>query len=280
MNALFPSAAAPASAGAQAPASVVHVEPLWASAAARPDTVDVAECQARAHLFRLLAGAFAEEPSRDYLQALRQPESLAALAEAGLEFDADFLQPPLAQLEDELACEFATLLAAPGGCPPVESARLAGRYQQQPYFEVKEDYRAAGFALQRGRFEVFDDALGVELLFVAALLDRIVAAQEKGDAAQQVQAEKTLKRFWVQHLGRWVRGYATLVMRATDHSFYREMAKLMHALAHDEIQRLALRVEDADGGREEVPKSEVAVLFNPDEPVCGACEHGRPAPVC
>lgn len=253
----------------------VKVQPLWASAAARPVAVDAAECQARAQLFRLLAGAFGEEPSSAYLQALRQPKSLAALAEAGLAFDADFLEPPLAQLVDELACEFATLLAAPGGCPPVESARLAGRYQQQPYFEVKEAYRAAGFEVQRGRFEVFDDALGVELLFVAALLDRIVAAQAAGDVAQQVQAEKALKRFWVQHLGRWARGYATLVMRASEHSFYREMAKLLSELAEDEIMRLALRVDDADGGREEVPKSEVAVLFNPDEPVCGACEHGQ-----
>jgi TorA maturation chaperone TorD len=198
-----------------------------------------------------------------------------------LSFDADFLTPSLERLEDDLACEFATLLAAPGGCPPVESARLAGRYQQQPYFEVKAAYRAAGFEVQRGRFEVFDDALGVELLFVAALLERAAAAMERGDLPRQLQAEKSLKRFWVQHLGRWVRGYAGLVMRASDHSFYREMAKLLRDLADDELARLGLRVEDADGGREVVPKSEVAVLFNPDEPVCGACEHGRKlATVC
>ncbi|WP_372527516.1 molecular chaperone [Piscinibacter sp.] len=226
-------------------------------------------------MFRLLAGAFAEEPSRDYLQALRQPESLAALAEAGLNFDADFLQPELDRVEDELACEFASLLAAPGGCPPVESARLTGRYQQQPYFEVKEAYRAAGFEVHRGRFEVFDDALGVELLFVSALLDRAGHALEQGDLAARRRTEKELKRFWVQHLGRWVRGYARLVARATEHSFYREMATLLRELAEDELARLGLRVEDADGGREDVPKSEVAVLFNPDEPVCGACEFGR-----
>lgn len=258
--------------------SIVRVEPLWAGPAAKPDPASAEECRARAQLFRLLAGAFAEEPSRDYLQALRRPESLQALEEAGLNFDADFLQPPVGRVEDDLACEFATLLAAPGGCPPVESARLAGRYQQQPYFEVKEAYRAAGFEVQRGRFEVFDDALGVELLFVAALLERAADAQERGDPAARLRAEKDLKRFWVQHLGRWVRGYAGLVERAAEHSFYREMARLLRELAEDELARLGLRVEDADGGREEVPKSEVAVLFDPDEPVCGACESGRGLP--
>jgi TorA maturation chaperone TorD len=261
--------------------SVVRVEPLWAGPAARPDEIGVDECRARAQLLRLLAGAFAEEPGGDYLRALRQPESLAALAQAGVRFDADFLQPALARLEDTLACEFATLLASPGGCPPVESARLTGRFQQQPYFEVQQAYRAAGFEVRGGRHAVFDDALGVELLFVAALLGRSADAQEQGDIAAQVEAQKDLKRFWVQHLGRWVRGYAGLVMRATEHSFYREMAALLRDLAEDELARLGLRVEDADGGRMVVPKSDVAVLFNPDEPVCGACEHGQqPAPIC
>lgn len=261
--------------------SIVRVEPLWASAAARPDDVGVDECRSRAQLFRLLAGAFAEEPSRAYLQALRQPESLAALAQAGLCFDADFLALPLERVVDDLACEFTTLLAAPGGCPPVESARLTGRFQQQPYFEVRRAYRVAGFEVQRGRFAVFDDALGVELLFVAALLDRVAGAQEQGNTAARVRTQKDLKRFWVQHLGRWVRGYAGLVGRATEHSFYRVMAALLRELAEDELARLGVRVEDADGGREEVPKSDVAVLFDPDEPVCGACEFGQlPAPVC
>ncbi len=61
--------------------SVVRVQPLWAGPAAKPDAVNAEECRARAQLFRLLAGAFAEEPGRDYLQALRQPEALAALGE-------------------------------------------------------------------------------------------------------------------------------------------------------------------------------------------------------
>ena len=52
--------------------SVVRVEPRWAGPAARPDEVSIDECRARAQMFRLLAGAFAEEPGRGYLQGLRQ----------------------------------------------------------------------------------------------------------------------------------------------------------------------------------------------------------------
>jgi len=38
---------------------------------------------------------------------------------------------------------------------------------------------------------------------------------------------------------------------------------------------MRLRVDDIDGGREVVPKSEVQVAFNPDEPVCNACVTGN-----
>jgi TorA maturation chaperone TorD len=232
----------------------------------------VNDLPARATLYRLLAGAFAEEPSRDYLHALRSPQALAALTEAGLRFDADFTKAALDRLEYDLACEFTSLMASPGGCPPIESARLTGRYQQGPYFAVKETYQRAGFAVQKGKFLVFDDQLGVELLFVAALLERMDAALACGERAAAAGIEKEIKRFWALHLGRWVRGYARLVVRATHHSFYREMAKLLYAFAEQELALLKLRVDDTDGSQAIVPKSEVGALVNPDEPMCKACE--------
>jgi TorA maturation chaperone TorD len=67
------------------------------------------ECLARSLIYRLLAGAFAEEPSRAYLAALRATEGLAALADMGWQFEDDFLATDLAELEDTLACEYATL---------------------------------------------------------------------------------------------------------------------------------------------------------------------------
>ncbi|MFZ5462102.1 MAG: TorD/DmsD family molecular chaperone, partial [Pseudomonadota bacterium] len=126
----------------------------------------------RIPLYRLLSGVFLEEPSVDFLAAVRTPEALAALAEAGLAFDGDFLAAPLPSLADVLAAEFTALFAASGGFPPVESVRLTGRYQQQPYFDVRQAYRQAGFTVTRGRFHVFEDQLGVELAFVAELLER------------------------------------------------------------------------------------------------------------
>lgn len=229
------------------------------------------ELLARATVCRLLAGVFAEEPSQAFLEALRAPESLASLAEAGLRFERDFLEEEADRLAYALSVEFTTLFAASGGFPPVESVRLTGRYQQEPHFAVKETYRRAGFELKKGRFFVFEDQLGVELSFVAELLERCAAALGRDDQAEFRRQERELKRFWTVHLGKWVRGYARLVERAAEHSFYREMAKLLGEFAEGEIAALRLRIEDQDKGRLVVPKSEVKVEFNPDEPVCNAC---------
>lgn len=230
------------------------------------------ELRARAGYYQLLAGAFVEEPGRDYLAALRAPE---AQAELGLQFDADFTDIPLDTLQDVLACEYATLFTTSGGCPPVESSRLTGRFQQEPFHDVKAIYQRCGFELQQGKFALFEDQIGVELSFVAVLLENQAAAQEHGDMATAKQLEKEIKRFWATHLGRWVRGYATLLERVTEHSFYREIARLLRDFSEAELALLKVRVDDVDGGREVVPKSEIDVLFNPDEPVCGGCDHGK-----
>lgn len=238
---------------------------------AAPEEATQEDCLARAGVCRLLAGAFIEEPSAAFIDALRQPESLHSLEEAGLRFEKDFTAPDTATLCEALSIEYSTLFTASGGFPPVESVRLTGRYQQEPLFAVKETYKRAGFELGKGRFFVFEDQLGVELTFIAGLLERCAAALGAGDPAEYRRQERELKRFWTVHLGKWVRGYARLIERAAEQSFYREMARLLGDFAEAEIFALRLRIDDQDKGKLVVPKSEVKVEFNPDEPVCGAC---------
>ena len=234
----------------------------------------LAECKARANIYRLLAGTFLEEPTADYLNAIRSPAVTASLREMGVAFGEDFTGESLEKLQDTLACEYAVLFVVAGGCPAVESIRLTGRYQQQPYFEVREFYQKAGFQVSDSRFAVFDDQLGVELTFLAEMLDRAADALALGDQDGYERVTKEIKRFWALHPGKWVRGYASLLVRASEHSFYREMAKLLANFADWEIDLLGLKVDDVDGGKLKVPKAEIEYEFDPDEPVCNACEKG------
>jgi TorA maturation chaperone TorD len=230
-----------------------------------------AECRARAEIYRLLSGVFIEEVSIDFLNALRTPETLAQFAETGLRFDVDFLAAPVAELAEALAVEYTTQFAASGGFPPVESVRLFGRYKQEPNFDAMQTYQRHGFALRPGRHEVFADQLGVELLFVAELLARQATALDNVDEAAARKLDKEIKRFWVQHLGRWVRGYARLIERTSQHSFYREMARFLGGFADEEIAVMGLAIDDADQGKLVVPKVDVKVEFDPHEPVCNGC---------
>jgi len=248
--------------------------PVATETALPPDELR-AECVARAGLYRLLAGVFVEEPSVAFLASLREPAVQEALAQAGVRLGDDFTGRDIATLADALACEYTTMFAASGGFPPVESVRLTGRYQQGPHFDVKETYRRAGFTVKKGRFVVLEDHLGIELLFVAELLDRCIAALDRDDMTAYRAIERDIKRFWTLHLGRWARGYCRLVERASEHSLYREMARFLGGFADEEITAMRLRVEDLDQGREVVPKSEVQVAFDPDEPVCNACGKGN-----
>lgn len=230
------------------------------------------ECLARASLYRILGGVFVEEPSQDFLTTLRAPAFLQSLGEIGIVFKADFLNSDLPTLSEALACEYATLFASSGGFPPIESVRLTGRFKQDPHFEVLQIYQRMGFEQVKGRFEVFPDQLGIELMFVAAMLERCAQALEQVDVQAYKKLDKEIKRFWTLHLGRWVRGYSGLIERAANHSFYRQMARFLGGFAVEEIAAMGLsNLDDLDQGQLEVPKSEIKMEFNPDEPVCGEC---------
>jgi len=239
-----------------------------------------AECKARARIYRVLAGVFVEEPSIEFLATMGDVAWLRSLEQVGVKFEADFLDTELSTLANVLACEYTTLFASSGGFPPVESVRMTGRFRQEPHFQVAATYQRLGFAQVTGRFEVFADQLGMELMFVAEMLERCAQAAGSDDAVAYKKLDKEIKRFWTLHLGRWVRGYSGLIVRAANHSFYREMARFLHGFASEEIAAMGLtRLEDLDQGQLVIPKSEITLEFNPDEPVCGACPSGAAKPL-
>jgi TorA maturation chaperone TorD len=235
----------------------------------------IQECLARARIYRVLAGVFVEEPSVALLTTMRNAGWLQSLASAGIKFEVDFLETELATLANVLACEYTTLFASSGGFPPVESVRLTGRFKQDPHYQLVALYQRLGFSQSAGRFEVFADQLGMELLFVAEMLERCAQRLGDDDVVGYRKLDKEIKRFWSLHLGRWVRGYSNLITRAANHSFYREMARFLNGFAVEEIAAMGLtRLDDLDQGQLVIPKSEIKLEFNPDEPVCGECPSG------
>lgn len=233
------------------------------------------EYLARARIYRVLAGVFVEEPSAELLASMRDSAWLKSLERVGITFGSDFLDAELATLVNVLACEYATLFASSGGFPPIESVRLTGRFKQEPNYQIAALYKRLGFEQVKGRFDVFADQLGMELMFVAEMLERCAVALADDDLATYKKLDKEIKRFWSLHLGRWVRGYSGLIARAANHSFFRAMARFLNGFATEEIAAMGLsRLDDLDQGQLVIPKSEIKLEFNPDEPVCGECPSG------
>lgn len=210
--------------------------------------------RARAGWYRLFAGVFAEEPQGDFLRELRGDDCLTALEDLGVNFKNDFLNTDLTELEEVLACEYTMLFVAPGGFPPIESVRLQGGFRQSAVTETKALYAGEGFAAKPGRFATFDDHLAVEMGFIAELLEQQAGALGHNEVTEAKRLEKLIKRFWVQHLGLWIRGFSNLIEEASEHSFYREMAILLNAFAEAELEVLKLDIADADGGRWRAPR--------------------------
>ncbi|MDP6175036.1 MAG: molecular chaperone TorD family protein, partial [Rhodospirillales bacterium] len=68
-----------------------------------------------ANLLGFLAGVFRAEISAELLSTIKQPEFLAALAEAGGDFEESLAGKPEGELLEELAIEFTSLFTGPGG---------------------------------------------------------------------------------------------------------------------------------------------------------------------
>ncbi len=214
----------------------------------------ISDLHTRAGWYRLLAGVFAEEPKSDFLQALLDDKCHAALIELGVQFDDDVLKIDLTELVENLACEYTMLFIAPGGFPAVESVRLQGGFSQNSMAEVKNIYQTEQIVIKNNGFNTFDDHLSAELGFLAIMFERQANAMEHNDGIEAKRLEKVIKRFWVQHPGRWVRGFATLIEEVAEHSFYREMSILLNAFTESELELLKITVNDDDGGRWRAPK--------------------------
>ena len=114
----------------------------------------------RIPIYRLLSGVFLEEPGAAFLDGLRSPESLAALAGAGLAFDTDFLRPDAARLAEQVGQPMRRpvreAVAHPAAGPQSAPVRLRddltpGAGEGKPERRALDDPRERPCGLRAGR---------------------------------------------------------------------------------------------------------------------------------
>ncbi len=192
---------------------------------------DPEKATAREDLCRFLAACY-YEPSPEFAEERLFDSMLAA---------ARRLDPELALIAGRLGQEFSaqtleTLLVDYAKLflgPPQPLARPHGSFWltgettlwQEATVAVLQLYEEAGFDLDE-EFRDAPDHVAVELEFLYLLTFRQNEAQRAGLADVLHDWEQLERIFLAQHLGAWIRPFATAVRANAETAFYRDLAQL------------------------------------------------------
>jgi TorA maturation chaperone TorD len=220
------------------PAAQALVEPAGAALAlidpsdlaALADLADDGETLARLHDRELDAATIAG------LREISFPDNLALLPQSTAASDAwaamrtalaEIPEPPATADLDALAVEFAAIyLTGAYGAAPSESFWLDPDHIvcQQPMFDLREVYKAAGLAAENWRTRP-DDHLVLQLQYIAHMLRRI-ASPEKGIPCGHADFSRELAQTMDAHLLRWLPDFAARVAARTALPFHAGLAYL------------------------------------------------------
>lgn len=127
--------------------------------------------------------------------------------------------------------DYTRLFEGPGRvlAPPWESVHLSasGLTFQEQTLAARRWYRRYGLESLKIRNEP-DDHIGLEVSFLAYLVNKTVAALEAGDAAEARRFVEAQQQFISEHLARWVDLWAQQVDSHARTDFWRGTAMLLH----------------------------------------------------
>lgn len=190
--------------------------------------------QGRADWYRLFGALLYREVSLEWLKAFQDGLKQQWMA-LGCQFDED-IEAPLEQLKEELDAEFTTLWIAPGAVPRFESIFETGMVFQQPCDQVSAIYRAEGFDYDADAEKSFPDHAGVELEFLGHLLDKQRQALLNNQPEEAERLQQVFLDFLRQHAGTWIPAMMNYSVQAAEHSFYRELGRLVLSFLLSEFE--------------------------------------------
>jgi len=211
---------------------------------------------ARANVYGLLTAVFRAEPSSSFLTRLKDPEILGVFEALGLSLGGDFRDSPSEQLREDLAVEFTRLFVGPGGhISPHESVHTdRGRGGNADLWgpetvQVKRFMEAAGLTVDDG-FTGMPDHICVELEFMQQLTTREAEAWTEADEEFATNILKIEKRFYDEHLSRWVVRFCDRVIEASNHPFYQGIGDVTKGFLEYEGETLQDFVAGAGNGED------------------------------
>lgn len=178
--------------------------------------------EASSSTYGLIARMYLEEPSAEFIGALRQTRFPAAtgneFVDKGYRLIATYLSRVGAAAQDELAADYCRTFIGNGtdsfaAAYPVESVHTGRKrlLMQAARDEVLAIYRAYGLE-KSGHLKDGEDHIAYELEFMQFLADKCAAMLRAGDEDQAEQLARAQLNFLDDHLLNWV-GKLTKQMR-------------------------------------------------------------------
>ncbi|MBF0291843.1 MAG: molecular chaperone TorD family protein [Nitrospinae bacterium] len=201
------------------------------------DVVD--ELLSARSLYLLLGRVFLKEVDREFYSLLRSDMMACALEhlQAGLGGDGASEDDVL----ERLAVEYSALFIQPGAFPPYESVFKKGRHLAEPADQVEIIYQLNGFDYRSQWPSLFPDHIGLELNFVASLLDSQVKALEKGLGEEAKRLENTRVEFMKKRLCQWASQYMEKIAEATSDPFYNPFITFAQSFLESEAESVLAR---------------------------------------
>ncbi len=201
--------------------------------------------RSREDTYGFLAGIFREELTVEQIKEMINTDMLNLMVDAGCTIDFDYYRNnSLEHIEEELACEYASLFIGPGEhIPPYESIYVpdstgkVGYYWGECTVDMKNWVEHYGLGISE-KFGSIPDHISIELEFMQKLIEQERLAWEKGDTGTTGKCIEVEKTFFHKHINSWVPTFCERVIDTANLDFYRQVARLTKNFIEEEEQLL------------------------------------------
>ncbi|MBI4182972.1 MAG: molecular chaperone TorD family protein [Proteobacteria bacterium] len=198
----------------------------------------------RSLLYGFLANVFGRQPTLTFLRHVRAPRMRAALLEANVHLDDDFLSGEEVPVLLDLTAEYTRLFTGPGRrVPPYASFHVPAADEpptRSVAHEIDAFVQGCGFPAKR-RFNDLPDHIGALLRLMARVVGLEAKAWQAADPASAGRILKTECDFVEGLVGRGMSGFCAKVVTETESSFYQQVARLTAVFIRSERNEVRRR---------------------------------------
>jgi TorA maturation chaperone TorD len=202
---------------------------------------------ARSNVYGFLAHVYRMEPDEALIREIRKPDFSKVLAGIGVALGDEFQDSPPDQLAEDLAIEYTRLFIGPGPrISPHESLHVESHDAAENDFwgpqtvKVKRFIEATG--LDYGEdFSGLPDHISAEFELMQKLADRESQSWSEGEENAASWCQNVQKRFFTEHLIKWVPEFCDKVVENANLRFFSQMAAVTKDFMELERENLADR---------------------------------------